>query len=116
MFFRFEDKRKKEKERNGKNSKETHDSKDNYLHRNRGIHDYSKIISVVATTFKLFFRFTKKKKKKKKEEKNKFKSWITRRDMIQRIIIYIEIGRLDQLLLNCFSFDLKVKEKEKRKE
>lgn len=36
--------------------------------------------------------------------------------MIQRIIIYIEIGRLDQLLLNCFSFDLKVKEKEKRKE
>lgn len=69
MFFRFEDKRKKEKERNGKNSKETHDSKDNYLHRNRGIHDYSKIISVVATTFKLFFRFTKKKKKRKRKKR-----------------------------------------------
>lgn len=33
-----------------------------------GIHDYSKIISVVATTFKLFFRFTKKKKEKERRE------------------------------------------------
>lgn len=73
MFFRFEDKRKKEKERNGKNSKETHDSKDNYLHRNRGIHNYSKII-FVATTFKLFFRFTKKKKRKRKKRRTNLKA------------------------------------------
>lgn len=70
MFFRFEDKRKKkETERIG-----THDSKDNYLHRNRGIHDYSKIISVVATTFKLFFRFTKKKKRKRKKRRTNLKA------------------------------------------
>lgn len=45
-----------------------------------------KIISGVATTSKLFFRFERK-RKKKKEKEGGFESWITRRPTIRRVVI-----------------------------
>lgn len=85
-----------------KNNKETHDSKDNYLHRNRGIHDYSKIISTRSITLKLFFRF-----ERKKETRDSKDNYLHRSKGIHDYSKIISIK-------NFFFFHLKEKGKRKK--